>query len=717
MIKKYLKYIVLIVLLLVFLIFGYSYSRTKLTYLEYKSVNESEDCIIPVEEAGYELRQEFVMPYEVFDSVAVEIGTYARDNNSNWHFVLYDPNGQVLYEGSFNASLFSDNEYFRYEIGKRLLVNKGDIYSFTLSSDDVSVGSSLAFYASDDDVEGASLSVDGEETEGALCFRIYGGDRDNWWCGFTILLFVYAFSIVARLIYLEYRGKRIRDDKLLIGLLVGAVVFALLYSYAISGKFTDENDNIRGGMLIADGGVLYRDYVAQHTPLVYYLCSVFALLGAGSIEQFRLSYYFFECLIWLFLFVRHADFYGKRRMVILAVLESIIISSVVTPAGYMILSDGFQGILFTMLLLEFIRYYNDHRLGIDRCIIISACIWGSIGSAFVSIFALFFLAILFVVVEVLFLSKNKIKLVALLSRYGFLIISLLIPPIVAVSYFKYNNAWEIAYRQFYTFNREVYPKYLAGLGERMYQPFVDAVKFFFNIISTCFNRIVTSEATNVDILQLVLMTVAVIVIIKLFEQKKIIEALALGLMMVFSATRDYGPHGLAAWYIAVLIIVLHIDLLMNSLRMIGKPLLGVFLILLTSTYFIAVSRNIMYKQPSISEIEYRVIEMTEQDEDRRIFIDAYSNDYIYWLYKGRTPVNPAVYMLPWYMDWYEQENIDALVSEMPHIVVYDEDRITWSYDHYTNTFDEVLRSNYTRLGDEGWQHSIWVRTDSLDENT
>lgn len=72
-------------------------------------------------------------------------------------------------------------------------------------------------------------------------------------------------------------------------------------------------------------------------------------------------------------------------------------------------------------------------------------------------------------------------------------------------------------------------------------------------------------------------------------------------------------------------------------------------------------------------------------------------------------------MLPWYMDWYEQRDVDALLTEQPRVVIYDPERVTWSYDHYNNTFDAALTSNYTRLGDSGWQNYIWVRNDSIQE--
>ena len=112
--------------------------------------------------------------------------------------------------------------------------------------------------------------------------------------------------------------------------------------------------------------------------------------------------------------------------------------------------------------------------------------------------------------------------------------------------------------------------------------------------------------------------------------------------------------------------------------------------------------------------------MCEFYENQHIYINAFcfdglSQDSLYLAYKGRDNVNPAVFMLPWYMDWYEQRDVDALLTEQHRVVIYDLERVTWSYDHYNNTFDAALTSNYTRLGDSGYQYYIWVRNASIQE--
>ena len=706
--RKKCKYFYIVLAVLVLYVTGLIRSNTRLTYLEYTTVNDKNDMIIILNESGHELKQEFIMPYDIFDSISVQIGTFQRDNNSVWSFSLQDSSGKVLYEDTFNASRIVDNAYYRHKIDKKLSVTRGEKYYFSITAKKVSDISSLAYYVSAENNAGeATLKYNGDIIDNTLCFKVYGGNRDYWWHGLTTFIFLYLIVIVWRFYIAEKKGNRIREEKVLQGMILGAVVFLLIFSFAINGSFTDENDNIRGGMVIANGGVLYKDYVVQHTPVMYYLCAIFAALGAGSIEQFRLSYYVFVSIIWMILYIRHKNFWGAQKMAVLPILETVCILSII-PMGHQILSDGFQGMMFTALMLEFLRYSKDCHLNWDRSIIISICIWGSFGAAFVSAFALVFLTLIFIGLEIAYWAENKCGIRDIIARYYKLFIAMIVPFISAVIYFKANNALRIAFDQFYTFNREVYPQY-AKMGDKIIQPFINGMQNFFDIIASNFNAIIVGTATNEIILQLVLMVLAVVIVVRLLEKRQFAIGLSLGLMTVFSATRGYGFHGLAAWYLVILIIVLHTDLLEVVTKKIGKPVLCVFAIILASPYFIALGNNLLYEQPSVSEIESRVVDMTEQDECKDIFIDAYSCDSIYLFYKDRKPVNTAVYMLPWYMDWYEMDNVSTLVDLRPRVVVYNEDRQTWGIGHYTQVFDNELMMYYTRLSDHGWGYNVWIR--------
>lgn len=329
-------------------------------------------------------------------------------------------------------------------------------------------------------------------------------------------------------------------------------------------------------------------------------------------------------------------------------------------------------------------------------------------------------AIIFVYVELRHSRKNKSDLKSLLNRHYKLAVAMVVPPVAAFWYFKSNHALRAAYEQFYLFNREVYPHYIDGYGNKLLQPLIDSIYYFFGIFSNVLNDLITAKATEVDIIRIVLLVITVAIIVKMFEKKLMIEGLSLGLMMLFSASRSFEAHGLAAWYIAMLIICIYADLCKDRLKAIGIPAIVIVLIVLSGQFFIKVRDNMMYVQPSITELENTVIELTQNDDDQRIYIDAFCfdglcPDSLYLAYKERDNVNPAVYMLPWYMDWYEQNDVDAILTEQPRVVIYDPERVTWTYDHYNNAFDAALASNYTRLGDSGYQYYIWVRNDSIQE--
>ena len=358
------------------------------------------------------------------------------------------------------------------------------------------------------------------------------------------------------------------------------------------------------------------------------------------------------------------------------------------------------------------RYFKDRKLDWDRCIIVSCCIWGSFGAAFVSAYALIWVAVIVVASEVKnWRDKNKINFRNLIGRYYKLIISIIVPFVCAVIYFKVNHSLKRAFDQFYTFNREVYPKYTSGLGDNVAQPFVNGIQNFFIVMADNFNAIIAATATNVQILQLVIMIFATTAIIILFTKKHFWEAFSLLLVLTFSATRGYGFHGIAAWYVAVMIVVLFVEDIKNALPKLGIPVMGLSAIVLLSTFIVAVGNNLLYEQSPISDMESEVILLTETDKNKDIYLDVWTSGSLYYFYKDRYPVNCALFMLPWYMDWYEQDNISALKEEKPRVVIYNEDEDTWGHTHYSVAFAEELKPNDTRAGEDGWMYSLWIRNE------
>lgn len=695
--------------------FGYYTSTRRLTYKEYTSLGKEDDIweTVTISSVDDELSQTIVMPYDIMSSIALKIGTYAKDNNSEWQIsIVEDDSDQKIYVDNFNASLITDNSYYEIKFDKNIKVKKGEKYTITISPQKVNENSQLAFYIDTISENHGTLHHGKEKIEGQIAARIFGGDVDYWWFGFYCLITLIVLLLAFRMICVFQKGDKVIEDKAVQTLVIGLVFFILRYSFSISGAFTDEVDNMRGGIVISQGGILYKDYIVQHTPVVYYLCAIFAALGADSISQFRLSYYLLEAVIWAFVYFRYAQSFGRKKVALIPVLEAIGISSVINQ-GYQILSDGWQGLMFTVLMLEFLQYYKDRTLNWTRCIIISICIWGSFGATFVSAYALVVLVLVVLIIEIKEWRNIPVSFKAIICRYYKLFLSIVVPFMCAVVYFKANGALERAYDQCYAFNREVYPKYTGGYGDKLSQPFINGIQNFFSIFASNFNSIITATATNTAILQLVLMAAAVAILIRMLEKKKYGEGLTLLLMTVFSATRGYDFHGLAAWYLIIMIVAMYSDLLREMMPRLNKSVIGLVSIVLLSNYIVAVGNNLLYEQSSISELEAKVIELTEDDEDKGIFLDAYSYDSLYFSYKGRNTVNPAVYMLPWYMDWYETDNMIALTENMPRIIIYNEDRNCWGYTHYNSELHKIIEENYTRLGDSDsdWKYSVWTRND------
>lgn len=697
----------------VFFLLMLCYARTKLTYIETCFMNEQGDACINLVRNGDELVQEFEMPYDILHGISVKVRTFDRDNNSEWSvYVTGRDSDDIICKKQFNASLLPNKQFYLVKFDRNIKLEKGNIYEIHINADHVpDAANSLDFYRSEISVlEDKNLYFNEKAIDGDLCFHIYGGDCDIWWIGFTTVLFVYLLVVIIR-IYADFVKQRsLKQDILLHGLLVMGIVFLLRISFAVSEVFTDENDNIRGGMIIARGGVLYRDYVTQHTPVAYYLCAVFALLGASSVYQFRVMYYFTEALVWGALYCRHQSFFGKKKMILLPILEATCIMTLLPGMGARILADNVQALCTVALLLEALRYCKDKSLTWDRGIIASACIWGSLGSAFISAYALVWVVLIVVILEGAYWIHRKKRLKGVIKRYYKLVIAMGIPPICAIVYFCINHSFISAVRQFYLFNREVYSEYI-GLGEHLTEPFIKSAVNFASLFSDNLEQIFQATGDMNVLLRLLIGMGVAIIVVSLSVRKKYVESLLMLTVMICSAPRGYGFHGTAAWYAAIMIITIFAEDILDLIPRKGVFVCGIAIaVIMTGPYLSAAGRNLLYVQSAVSEWESRVVSMTETGEG--IFMDAYAADSIYLLYKDRYPVNRAVYMLPWYMDWYEEEAVMQLRNINPRIVLYNPDVNIWEYVNYNNYFQYVLREDYMQFSsrkEDGWQYMVWIR--------
>ena len=472
------KIAVFSVIIVVLLCAGYFLFSKKLTYLENAYFAFTSDEMISVDTIGTELRESFVMPYDAIRAITVKIGNYQRDSNSKWEIVLEDGDGNEIYSKKFGFLDAIDAQYYTIEFGKLIKVEKGAQYTVTFRAIDVSDGNKIGFYWNREKniySENAELYVEGAYKEGTLCITVQGGDVDWFWYVAYVLLAAICFVLVLRICYLKKKGINWKEDKIIWTIITGIVVFLLYFPYAkATGNFTDENDNIRGGMIIARGGVLYKDYVVQHTPVAYYLCAIFSLLGASSVEQMRIMFYFLLAVIWALIFFRYEKIYGKKAMLLLPVFVILCTRVIIGTRAVMLLSDIIQGMAMIILFLEFLMYLKDKRIDCLRSVIVSLGVWAAFGSAFMSAYEICILVFGFLVAEFFYWRSNSLLVREMFSLYGSLLVIGMIPPVAGILYLKLNHALYCGYEQAYLFNREVYTKY-QSVGKSLGEPFLSGL--------------------------------------------------------------------------------------------------------------------------------------------------------------------------------------------------------------------------------------------------
>ncbi len=710
---RYIPAIVLaVVVMLLILVMGINNSRTRLTYREYQHYIDANEISVVISSPEEVLEQDFEMPYEVINGVSIRIGTFGRDNNSDWNIEIVEKEtGNVVYSKLFDASLLADNFLQTFEFDENVSVTKGDMYTLRISSANVQPGSQMQFWCADGYYFGEGATrFNGNVCPYSLSMSVWGGEKDNWWLGFFLLEWFVLLGVIVRCFYVQYRGKKCFSDPVTIALVLGVVLFFLRSLLVGVPYFFDESDNFAAAMTIIKGGVIYRDYYTQHTPVLYYLCSLFALLGANSIEQFRLSYYFFESAIWALIFLRNYKNIGIKKMLLLPIVEVIAIPVIIAGYGSQVLSDSLQGLCFSALILEFIAYIKDRKINWGRSIIVSICIWGSLGAAFVSAFSLVWVVLGVLVVEIIDAVKNKTLWLATVKRLSKVIVSVIVPPVIAVLYFKINGCLSLVYNQAYLFNRDVYPIYNAGYGSNMFSPFFYAIRYYFLQVSSDINLVLQAGADTITLLRLCLLIASVGISVVLLLKKKKAEILVPLFMMICAASRGYGFHGIAAWYIAVLLVVIYLNQCFSSFGVYKKTAVVLVSLILLGNFVVEAVDSVDKQQVPIDSLSDTIVRMTTEGEE--IFFDESVVDPMYVFYKGRGVVNRVPYMLPWNMDEFEQECIDDLLGNAPNIVVYNEQGSSWGVAYGSNRFVDTLKENYTRISDDpnvGWPYLIWVR--------
>lgn len=676
------------------------------TYKSWFDIGEPSAYSFEVNDLDQKIVQQFEAPCdEVFEKVAVRIGTHWGKSRSQWKVELFEGSEEErIYEGTFDAEEVKDNSFFNV-IDEEIKVNKDLSYKLVITPVKIQGDLGLAFYA-DEEGNGGYLSGGDSEEHFDLAVRVYGcADRDLFWAGSYIAVSLFVVLIFIRIWLLRKRKISWTLDPLFQTMVIMLLYFFLHLGGLDAKIFTDENDNIRGGMIIARGGVLYKDYITQHTPFMYYLCAVFAKLGASSLPQFRIVYHMFCAVFAGFIYLRNGKKFGQFKIASFLIMEPFVLYLIHSSDSLRILSDNIQAMALSVLLLEYLGYWKKPGVGIKRSIIVSIAIIVSLGCAFLSAYPITVIGVGVIINEASHIRRKRRRrrpVSYYVKRYRKLVLTCFLPFILCAAYFGVNGALPVFYEMSYRFNVEVYEKYIHMGGSKLAPLYVGIKRFFLTMIQNVAGLFNDFSAYSLICL-LLLLAVSFSIGLELWK-RNYLKGVTIFLFLCMCYTRDQPSnnfHVTAFWNTALLIAILSLDKIRFG-RMKEKwqqvmpavAIVAIFLIAYEPYGHILGKSMFLKHTVTLCEWEQYVVDHTEEGDT--ILIDAFSYDSIYLIDQNRCSISRAYYFLPWYMDWYQDEVIQDLQEQKPSLVLYNPDLEVWEVGGFLKPLKKQVDKDYVR---------------------
>ena len=511
--------------------------------------------------------------------------------------------------------------------------------------------------------------------------------------------------------------KKIESYCVYIGLFL-TYLFLMLANINRYSGFTDENDNFLGGMVLANGGSMYVDFISQHMPFMYYLCAIFKLLGANSSFMFRLYFYIFMAMCWVVMYKRYSKSFGKSIMCVYPILYIINMNTLYTSC---VLSDQMQALGMVILFLEFLNYYKNRKIEIDNCIAISIAIVFSFGSAFVSIYAIFIIAVAVVLCEIKECYDKKLNIIKslkhLINKYWKMLLIISFPFVILICIYLLKGTLYDFYFGAFKVNTSIYSKYIGGYGANPLRSFLTPIDSYFNTLSTAIDGLISKPMDNIRII--ICLLINVLFVIKVFLKNKKLS-IALFAFTLMCGTRGFGFefHALPYYGITTIMAAILIDeyIFKTANNQITKRfVLAVILFLVFSApYFSQFSSifntkySLTYKKTEDSnQYEYYISKLTNKSD--RILLCNINPALL--VNSNRLPV-PTGASVPWMYEGYKQNDSYYLGLYNPKVVIFNKDYEVWGYKiiDYAPELVSYIEDQYVNLGVAS-ATDIYVRKD------
>lgn len=496
------------------------------------------------------------------------------------------------------------------------------------------------------------------------------------------------------------------------------VYFILLSKYTNYFAFdTDECDIFAGGEAIANGYYLYRDYMSQHMPFSYYISALFWIFGAKSIALQRIYFYLFFSIMWTIIVKRYQKIYFSFYT--LAFFPIVFIWSISSyDLGYAILSEHLVGMGYIILLLEFLKFYYSKTIEIDNCVYISLAIVLSIGTAFISCFAIAVILLAVVFIECKIKVENKysakIFLKYLICKYRILVLICLTPWIILIAYYILTKNLSRAVYWSYTFNREVYSAWIGGYGDNILKALLGGVDIIFKFWQNAISLILGQEFDIRVISQLSIFLLAIIYIAKIFSRNEYLIGLVIVLFLIEASSRDiFTFHGTQSVEImSLLATALVTEILFSEksevMKKISVYVLPCFLLIISGNYMCTFTDLVACKKIEEDNYIADVVEIIT-DKDEAIWNNALAYNTI--SIASKRPEIKQAAMVPWFWEVANDEILNGWNGKPPRVALFNMDQEVWgkSIKDYAPDLLQYIEDNYCQ-----YQDVLYIRKDYYD---
>lgn len=493
-------------------------------------------------------------------------------------------------------------------------------------------------------------------------------------------------------------------DFVAIGLMI--LAFVILLQYRTYKPFLDESDNFVGGKIWSQGGIIYKEFISQHMPGMYYIVGLIIKLGFTGSVGIRSCFYCLIFVSWIVMYFRYRNLFSKWIIPIFSLMYLAMFNA---SMGYTILAEQIEILSFVIIICEFFLFLKNKSITIMSAVFISVSSCAAIACAMTASWAIACMAMLFIAnyIKQLKNGENVKKVVIEIIRTGIIIV---VPFALWMMYMWKTDSINEWFYQSYTFNQEVYCKYnnFSGILKTIINPFLGYGSMIWNAVQ----NLTTSIYSNIRVLAYVIINI--LFCVEIGKKEK-----SYGIIM-FAVIVTAGSRSFAGWsldenmhatpYLAItgfMLAYLLFDVWKNKKITTIVTLLLMIIPIATSLNDVSVY-NSNTKNADKSYTQQYIETLTKKNE--KIFLVTFGgyNDYIAY---GRMPATRLVHIHPWFMEEFQQDVINDLEKNKTRVIVNAEDMDIWGYKYvdYAASLRNYILQNYTQIGKS--EANVWVRND------